>query len=41
VIAAILFAGDFSPGHCDLHRISQIRRNHKGLKSLNSFSARL
>ncbi|RUW17472.1 hypothetical protein EN786_33240 [Mesorhizobium sp. M4B.F.Ca.ET.143.01.1.1] len=29
--------GDFSPGHRDLHRISQIRRNHNLLKSLNSF----
>src|SRR5262249_22256183 len=40
-VAPILISGDFSPRHCDLHRISQIRRNHKGLKSLNSFSARL
>ena len=41
VIAPILLPGGFSPSHRDLHRISQIRRNHKGLKSLNSFSARL
>ncbi len=41
VIAPILRTGGFSPSHCDLHRFSQIRRNHKGLKSLNSFSARL
>jgi len=40
-VAQILLAGDFSPYHCDLHRFSQIRRNHKGLKSLNSFSVSL
>src|SRR6266545_3877958 len=37
-IAPILLPGDFSPRHFDLNRISQIRRNHKGLKSLNFFS---
>lgn len=36
-IATILFAGDFSPRHLCLHRISQIRRNHNRLKSLNLF----
>ena len=41
MLAPILLAGDFGPRHCVLHRISQIRRNHKGLKSLTSFSAGL
>ena len=40
-IASILCPGGFSPSHRDLHQIPQIRRNHKGLKSLNSFFARL
>ncbi len=40
-LALILNPGDFSPRHCVLHRISTIRRNHNGLKSLNSFPASL
>src|SRR5207302_2392410 len=42
-VAPILFAGDFSPRHvvCSLV-LSQARRNHNGLESLNfSFSIRL
>src|SRR3954463_14239907 len=41
VIASMLRTGDFSPRHRVLPRISQIRRNHKGLESPHSFSASL
>ena len=40
VITSILFAGDFSPSHLCPPSNRQIRWNHKGLESLNSFSVR-